>query len=176
MSQYIIYDLVKKNRISSVLWGVVALFILLMVCQSFTTNRGPQMEDLIKVSELAVPEDTTLVTRKEGVDQGSQDECHAIYVERLYGTRQSFEKIRLFYDQMLTTDGNWQKDSAFSDATYIAFERADGFILGVYDNETASSISRRQIEDAQQKYPTVYLVEAVYASPTTKELCSQVRN
>lgn len=168
-----LYNLLfRKLRNSCIVSSVMILFLLLTACQSSTANHNQQMEDLKGISELTVPEDTILVTQKEGFDQGSQDECYAVYVESLYGTQQSFEKIRPFYEQMLTANG-WQKDTVFSDATYVIFERTDGFRLEINNHETASRISRRQIEDARQKYTTVYLVSAVYATPETWKQCGQ---
>jgi hypothetical protein len=131
------------------------------------------MEDLVVlISALATPQDTALLTQIEGSSQGSQEECQFVYVERLYGAQQPFEDIRTFYEQTLVADG-WQKNVMFSDARGISFERADGFVLGVYDDETASHISRSQIESIQQEFTTVYLVSAVYAVPTTWKRCGQ---
>jgi hypothetical protein len=162
----------RKLKNSSFLSSIIILLFLFTACQFSTANYSQQMEELVKTSQLTIPEDTILVTQKEGIDQGSQDGCYTVYVERLYGTQQPFDQVRLFYEQMLTADG-WEKNTVLSDVTYARFDRTDGFVLGVYDKETASRISRRQIEDARQKYATVYLVSAVYATPETWKQCGQ---
>ncbi len=149
------------------------LFALLAACLLIATNRGHNVEDVVGlVSTLAAPGDAVLSAQIEGVDQGSQDECQFIYVERLYGAQQPFEKVRLFYEQMLAAKG-WQKYVTFTDAAGIEFKRADGFVLAVYDDETASFMSRRQIEEARQKFATVYLLSVVYADPEIWKQCGQ---
>ena len=163
---------VKKLKLPFILSSAI-LFALLVACLLIATQRGQSVEDVVSlVSTLAAPGDAVLSAQEEGVDQGSQDECRFIYVEKLYGAQQPFEKIRLFYEQMLAAKG-WQKNAALSDATVIEFERSDGFILGVVDDETASFMSRRQIEEARQKYPTVYLLSVVYADPEIWKQCGQ---
>jgi hypothetical protein len=164
---------IKKLKLLPMLSSAI-LFALLVACLPITTQRGQGVEDVVSlVNALAAPGDAVLSAQIEGVDQGSQDECHFIYVETLYGAQQPFEKVRLFYEQTLAAKG-WQKDVALSDATEIEFERSDGFILGVGDNETASRISRRQIEEARQKFATVYLLSVVYADPEIWKRCGQL--
>jgi hypothetical protein len=164
---------VKKLKLPFMLLSAILVFTLLVACSPIAANRGRQMENLVSlVSTFAAPEDAALSAQIEGASQGSQEECQFIYVERLYGAQQPFEKIRVFYEQMLVAKG-WQKNAALSDATVIEFERADGFVLAVYDDETASRMSHRQIEDAQQKFTTVYLLSVVYADPRTWKQCGQ---
>jgi hypothetical protein len=163
---------VKKLKPPLILSSAIS-FALLVACLPIATNRDQNVENLASlVSTLTAPEDAVLSAQIEDIDQGSQDECQFAYAERLYGARQPFEKIRLFYEQILAAKG-WQKNVALSDATLIEFERADGFVLAVYDDEAASRMSHRQIEEVRQKFATVYLLSVVYADPETWKQCGQ---
>jgi hypothetical protein len=156
---------------------VVIALLILTACRS---DPNPEEAALQRAEFIPQVLGSTLIITRSGVSQGSQDDCHAGYVEKLYGTSMAGAEVVEFYHDF-ASDNLWTMDKDYSNNIRLLAGKQDErvflgiVILALRGSPThgyPSQLDPKLIDNAFDEYRTVYLLTITYTTPDFEDRCS----
>ena len=119
---------------------------------------------------LPVPATASLVSRQDGVSQGSEDACTFPYTKMLYGTDDGFERISKFYTRSLEA-ASWQvrTDEFVSPGSFL-WTKDKEFRLYL-DPGPDLDFPEDVVANARSEHNTVYFLVINYADHLARTKC-----
>ncbi len=119
---------------------------------------------------LPIPATASIVSRQDGVSQGSEDACTFPHTKMLYGTDNGFEHVSEFYTRSLEAS-SWQvrSDEFVSPGSILWIkDKAFRFVL---DPSPDLDFPEDVVANARREYNTVYFLVVSYADRLARTKC-----